>query len=102
MSVVTDVVLLTSVNEVKAITEINRYLKTNEEGQCLREISSHAGGCKAIQADIWAGAFNYMDTDGFIAFFKTVTTWEFPEDVKLLIQKENDNGFSEITKESNM
>lgn len=58
----------------------------------LEKVDGHAGGDKAMQCDVFIGAINYLDINGFIEVFKSIK-WEYPEDIQLLIKDEHDDKF---------
>ena len=90
MSVVTNVILITGVNE-PAIGTVNAFLSMNEHST-LTQIDSYAGGGKAMECDVWAGAFNFFSIRSFIDCIHVVE-WEDPEAVQLLLLKEGETKF---------
>lgn len=66
MSLITDVVIVASFDESAAIDQVNQWLLANRQSCGLAEISTGgAGGPKVASMHIYAGAFNYLDEDGF-------------------------------------
>ena len=76
------------------VEEIQQWLNTNA-GQQLKEVGRYAGGAKCLEQDIWAGAINFLDIDGFIAAVKACK-WERPEAVQLFICTQEENRFKEV------
>ncbi|MFH1739631.1 MAG: hypothetical protein ABIH23_11535 [bacterium] len=98
MSYVADTILtiglMKDFDESEYVDAINGWLKENGFGT-FREISEYCGGGKALQADLWVGAFNYLDVDGLVSFCRNL---KWPEDAtpQLFIKNENDDYFQEI------
>ena len=102
MSKVTDVAILTplphSDQESPAIAVINAWLDEHHYGQ-LVEVSDHAGGKRAMQAQVYLGAFNYLDVPAFIATVKGAPWHRWDQGrVRLMVHEEEINdetGFTE-------
>lgn len=106
MSQVTDILLLGSCIDAndkdyagrpsgmaRGILRIQEWLREHGHGP-LKEIGDHAGGGKHFQADVWAGAYNAFDTEGFLAEV-AACEWFLPQTMMLLIQEEPDeHGFT--------
>ena len=102
MSYVTDVLLLFSlegnliggelVPEAPLIEGINSWLEEREFAG-LENLSAHAGVEKAMQANVYGGAYNYFDVGGFVEFLQGVG-WRAPQSVQLLVKGEEDSKFS--------
>ena len=95
MSMVTDIVLLCPLEQGKALSKINDYLKSTYNNR-LKEISEYCGGNKAFQADLWVGAFNSMDTKEFLECVKDVADdpiWDCCDKIQLMIKEENEEEF---------
>jgi hypothetical protein len=94
MSHVADIILTCDLGEEDgddnwpAINHINEYLSSENKG-VLTNIGKHAGGHKALQVEVFGGAFNYLDWEGFAQALRTAP-WESPENVVLLVQDEHD------------
>lgn len=94
MSVVTDVILCVSLSEEQgddnfpAIDFINKWLRAAGYGE-LNHLNRHEGGFKAWQLDVFGGAFNYLDIEGFTERLLSAP-WEQPECVRLIIKGEDD------------
>ncbi len=98
MSNVTDVILTSSlgIGHGVSLDDINRCF---DAGEALYQVDKpgDAPG-KRIQADIFIGAFNYMDLDAFVAHLRSLPWDEYDRDqVRLFVQKEHDEyGFYEV------
>lgn len=90
MSVVTNIIVLTEVDQDEPINRINQWLP-----HALKEISMRAGGNKAMEADVWAGAYNHLDVAEFKIQFENAMRL-CPEwgRVQLLIKEEHEGKFS--------
>lgn len=75
---------------IPALEPIQAFLKGQGE---LRDISDAAGGNKAMEAEVWAGAFNALDQDAFI---HTVAhaPWKDTYCVQLLIKIHAEDKFT--------
>lgn len=60
------------------LTQVNQ-LATNNSG-------------KVMECDIFMGAFNYLDVEGFVAAFRAIP-WEMPESAQLLMKTEQEKQF---------
>jgi hypothetical protein len=102
MSHVTDVLLLFSLEEnliegefkeeAPVVGGVNAWLGDHEFAG-LENLSVHAGLEKAMQANVYGGAYNYFDLDGFVGFLKE-QNWRAPHSVQLLVKGEEDGKFS--------
>jgi len=106
MSWVTDVVLFCSTNEnyddlvnldgyrelPKAIAEINAWLEEHKHNPLLA-FSELDGSEKAMQANVYGGAFNFLKIDPFIEAVMNAK-WNTPESVQLMIKDEEENWFT--------
>lgn len=100
MSHVADVIITLSVTEetdegapIPGIQEINRYLSSKGKGE-LEKVDGYAGGRKALQAEVWMGAFNYLEIPEFVA---TVAAqhWQDRDAVQVFIKDEHEDVFSQ-------
>lgn len=84
MSVVTDVILITAVDE------------DNEKGIVARlfleRVDHPAGGNKAMQCGVYMGAFNHLVIERFIQNVRALK-WHDRECVQLMVKEEDDNQF---------
>lgn len=103
MSVVTNVVLLIPCTEshdddteygyhIPGLAYINEWLSTVEKGS-LRPVDQYGSNGKEMECHIALGAFNCLDVDGLISAFRAAP-WERPEDVQLLVMRQDDDRFS--------
>ena len=88
MSHVASVVLWTFLDEDECVAGVQEWLLDNRKGPLVR-VNEHAGGEKALQCDVWVGAYNYLDVDGFLYVVRS-REWEYPENVVVMIQNEHD------------
>lgn len=87
MSYVTNVVLMTSLLDDKIVHEfINPWLVSQGQGE-LAKIDEYAGGNKAMEVDLYAGAFNHLNTEAFIPVV-IAPNWRVPEELILMVQAE--------------
>lgn len=97
MSVVTDVVVLCPLQDTVTLMQLNEALLPLEVGT-LKDVSTYAGGHKSFQATIWAGAFNYLPREKFIAILRafpwSTTSIATP---RLFMQEEAEWGFKEVS-----
>lgn len=92
MSRVTNIIVTCNISDRGA-----RHLNEVISGICLptlREVSRYAHGSKEVEADIWIAAYNYLDLDQFMSIV-SICDWESPEDVRVFVQDQDDNHFSE-------
>jgi hypothetical protein len=100
MSHVSDIILITAIEDGAAVESdhpnadrLSEYLRENHKSSLI-QVDGHAGGNKAVQADVFMAAINYLDIPAFVAAFKSVH-WEIPECAQLLIKDEHDDRFTE-------
>ena len=87
MSVVTNVVLVTGLVDKARVEEINGWLYEQGMGSVVKA-DQYAGGSKAMEVDVYLGAFNYLDELAF-GDFCVAQPWEWPQDFCLLTQTED-------------
>jgi hypothetical protein len=109
MSWVTDVLLLFSLEEVyevneaaetceetesEALTGVNAWLHEQGYGR-LVNLGEHASraGDRAMQAEVYGGAFNFLDVPAFIGCVQE-QKWRSPGNVQLLLQEEQERRFT--------
>ena len=96
MSVVTDLILVTSPGESRGIEPnhgliiLNNYLSQNHPGCKFESVADSAGGNKAMQRDIYLAAINHLNVLEFIKVYKD-SYWFWPEAVVLLLGTEDDD-----------
>ncbi len=98
MSHVTDVILSVSIDE--DISAIQEYLRLKHSGQNLIQVDNYAGGGKAVQQDIWMGAFNYLDMCRLEEVFQSMLIKD-PECAQLMLKDEHQDLFRVLTKGGN-
>lgn len=106
MSVVTDIILVTFLNDgAKRDNEhpnadrLSAYLE-REHDRDLQKVDEHAGGDKMMQCDVFMAAINHLDKDEFVKLFRSIE-WEWPEKTQLMIKGEWDDRFEIFTLKSN-
>lgn len=99
MSVVTDIVLLTAIDdggiedEHPNVDLLNNWIQANHgPAETLKKVDQHGGGNKAMQCDVFVGAVNFLDVPGLIEAFM-VTPWDMPECAQLLLKEEQEERF---------
>ena len=90
MSTVTDVILivgcLTDQEQAERFSDALKLAGHTEAR--LKQVDDHAGGNKAVQADIYMGAYNYLDDEAAVSAFYAIK-WEERDQVQLLMKAEN-------------
>jgi hypothetical protein len=101
MSVVTTVILTCGIMEdpdtddvFPAIDFLNAYLTEQHKGT-LKPLADHCGGGKYPQINIFGGAFNHLDVEGF-AEQLLKAPWQSLDDVTLLVNGEHDECAREV------
>jgi hypothetical protein len=87
MSFVTNIVIYCVPGDA-AITELQKFFVAEGLPQ-LRECGDAAGGNRCLEADLWAGAYNYFDQQHVFLQHALGVSWEFPGEVLLIIKEEN-------------
>lgn len=90
MSVVTNIMLAGIIHE-DDVDKFNAFLKEKYRAP-MNRINREAGGNKAMEADVWGGAYNHFDEHSFIAFLRTIK-WYFGVPPTLLINRQEDDHF---------
>lgn len=99
MSHVTDIILICSGidsdwNKAETIDVLNLRLKRMKPtGGELKLCSDNLLTDRVLQAEVWMGAYNYLDISVFYKCFKRIR-WEKPEAVMLLIKDEHEEEFT--------
>ena len=93
MSVVTNVILILD-NESREILHLNRWLKDNAQGVLALLPLGAEGGTKYMECDVYLGAFNFLDVEGFVAAFQAVE-YDDPETVQLFVRRQESDRFVE-------
>lgn len=97
MSVVTSIVILSPLGS-PSLTELNAAIlhsgwHQRSIGQ-FRDVGQAAGGPKALQGNVFAAAFNYLDNECFLRLVRALP-WQ--ENTHLMISREEDWGFIEYS-----
>lgn len=104
MSVVSNV-MLTGLGCGVVAKRLNSWLndeKAERNFGELRQVDKHAGGRKAMETDVFMGAFNYLPDAEFIAAYRALAlpgvlrTLGGLSNVQLFLCRQDDNTFQEI------
>ena len=96
MSVVTDIVLITGIDDGRegdeespgSVDRLNDLIAAmGRETDRLVQVDRHAGGHKAMQCDVWLTALNHTDIEEIEAAFHEIK-WTQPKMVQLIINEE--------------
>jgi hypothetical protein len=98
MSVVTDVILMVPIGGGRrVISDINARIAAaaRAPGHGLIKVDQHAGGNKAVQADVYMGAFNYLPRQDVLAIL-AAAPWVGSDrsEVRVAIKEEWDDAFT--------
>lgn len=85
MSIVTSVTIITHCAENTIVPAINGWLLTHGCSPLI-QIDSHSGGNKAMQCNVWAGAYSRM-IDDLPKVFAALSS-DYPENLVMIIQPE--------------
>ena len=94
MSVVTNVLLITTWSDEvggECIAALNEAF--GQSGK-LKRVSEHAGGHKHSECEVWAGAYNHLDIAAFVEAVK-VQPWGYLLPVQLLMREQDGEWFTE-------
>lgn len=101
MSVVTNIIVTTALNDgslnddsYTSVDTLNAWLLATRDRPVdqLRLVRDHAGGGKCFECDVWLGAFNHLDIDGFVAAFMAIE-WEYRDCAQLMVLEEQRDRF---------
>lgn len=105
MSLVTNVILSLPMCCEDKSEAINQWLLDRGHKRPMPNLGEHGeayGGYKALEADVYVGAFNYLETDEFVAFIRALP-WEVDhyghrefDEAQLFVREQNDNVFREL------
>jgi hypothetical protein len=90
MSRVTNVLVTAGIDE-PGVPVLNKWLELENYG-VLHNVTLAAGGSKAVEADVWLGAFNYLNLKEFASAVERVK-WESPGSVAIFIKEQEDERF---------
>jgi hypothetical protein len=97
MSMVTNILLCTMIDEEEAIAAVNVSFKS---GMPFTDLESspmpYYAGSVCVECGIYVGAFNYLNDADLIKAIEAAP-WKFPEDVQLFIKRQDDDRFAEVT-----
>lgn len=96
MSVVTDIIVLTSLlsdDDERYINSIFTALKTQYGGSLVTECPEPAGVTDGLQVNTWMGVFNMFDIKQFLQLM-SITPWRNAQDIQILIKEKNDDTFT--------
>lgn len=107
MSVVTSVVILGSIAEdephIHAAMESffakersDSHDKAHREAAPMYVSAQKVGGWSALQGTLFAGAWNHLDYLSFLTHLRDTVPWAEPENVRVFIKREDDDGWSEV------
>lgn len=98
MSVVTNILLCTGLEEEDAIRALNiMIMKWPHAGLPFRPINEMlSAGSKHLECDIWPGGFNHFELDKLTKCIEAVS-WTDPGQVQLFVKGQNDSRFREIS-----
>lgn len=106
MSWVTNIILSYSLGEYteKRIAEVNQFFGSvpdrheggNYEEEPLASVESvWEGKGKALECNVFIGAYNYFPLEDFLVHLRSVT-WEEPEAVQLFVKDQEDSKFQAV------
>lgn len=70
------------------VDQINDWLSARDKGT-LACLDCHAGGRHPMTANVYGGAFNGFDVEGFLAMLRSLP-WREPQHVQVLTQDEGE------------
>lgn len=91
MSHVDNVILTTSVIDASRIEVVNAKFSSGGKFVACK----YSAGTKALETNIYPGAFNYLNLDDLIFAIESVT-WASPETVQLFIQGQDEDRFRDV------
>lgn len=93
MSTVTNIIVTSSImNEEhhQLLAGVNEKLK---EYGFFVNVTKYATSYRVVEAQVWLGAFNHLDLSVLLDAI-CEAPWEDPEDLRMFIQRQDDNSFS--------
>lgn len=96
MSYVTNVMLNTPTLDRQIAKRFAEETWQDSQGSRLRSLtdigppSDMWGGTKHVEADLWGGAFNYLNLDDLLTEIAAVD-WQFPDEVQVFVLDEGDD-----------
>jgi hypothetical protein len=98
MSRVTNIVLSVYGGDVNLMDQVNSFIG---DGKGFVSVDDEAlpkgwyGGTKYLEADLYIGAFNYLDLPAFLEHLRSLP-WSEPRSVQLFLRDQDDERFSLI------
>jgi hypothetical protein len=96
MSYVTNIILHLPICEEEKIEEVNKFFDEKEKGLVSLDDGKlpHGwyGGSKMLEANLYAGAFNYLSLEELMEYLRKID-WENPEEVQVMVKEQNDEVF---------
>jgi hypothetical protein len=100
MSRVTNIIITASIGEdLDYLTEKFKEYHVNGLSFNLVSVDSDSlprgwyGGSKMIEANIFVGAFNYLNLESLLLYLKGRINWSSPSTVQLIVKEQNDLRF---------
>lgn len=96
MSNVTNVILSFGIleNEADRIKEVNKAKCLEGQPFLGADLPPEAyGGYKALETPLYIAALNHVSWQELIAHLKAGVSWEYPEEVQLLVKGQDDDLF---------
>jgi hypothetical protein len=96
MSVITDIMLWTGLNEYgdkwnQIILAVNEYPPLDRAPLHKVDVGPQAGGTKVFTSGFYAGSYNYFNLGGFVAHLRYTVPWKYPEGWTLVFDYEYDD-----------
>jgi hypothetical protein len=99
MSVVTNIILAFPTERFclpeKRLAAVNRFFVGMKGFVSMDDVGlpdCWYGGAKRLEANLYLGAFNYLDLRSLIEWIRTIP-WMYPEQVQLIVKEEDDEVF---------
>lgn len=93
MSAVANVIVTCALGD-GGVFGLNAYLRS-VYGSRLTNCRGMEGGSKALDADIWVGAYNRLDVPDLVTQVRTAS-WDEPYAVRVFVQEPHENSFHQI------
>lgn len=103
MSIVTNVLLLTTNYDRgdEAVRQLNAWLvEKSFHHQPMTALTDSIGGGKAMEAVVYAGAFDRLSLESFIAEVRTLDWGDDRRATQLLVKRQDDNVFVDMLDEN--
>lgn len=94
MSTVTGMVFTCGILDEDKLPLVNAIIRdTYEVEQNLVDVTKSTETGKALQGNVWIGAYNHFDEDAFFRKLPTIA-WEQPDAVRVFLHYEHEDGFT--------